>query len=189
MHGRVSALGILKFDVSKSLGLACGVIASNSDTSFDNLAARNKGIVYGGLVGIVREIPHKDNATIVRLIARFASSGIGLHRGRCGARPRSIWLLDCDVSFVNHNSTNTNLQGRYRVVILVIIVIVIVIVIANILMIMNSMGKHNHNDIISNKQYPSLLANGHLRLVAKCLSGKDKGGPSKGGFLDNRLFS
>ena len=54
---------------------------------------------------------------------------------------------------------------------------------------MNSMGKHNHNDITSNKQYPSLLANGHLRLVAKCLSGKDTGGPSKGGFLNNILFS
>jgi hypothetical protein len=97
MNSRISALGILKFYISKSLGLARGVVASHSDTALNNFSARNKGVVYGGLVGIVREIPHKDNATIVRLIARFASSGIGLHRRRCGARPRSIWLLDCDV--------------------------------------------------------------------------------------------
>jgi len=99
MDGGVGTLGILKFHIPKALGLAGGVVPSQSNAALDNLAARNECIVYGGLVGLVRQIPHKDDATTIRLISGLAPSCTRLHRGSCGAGSRSIWLLDGYVSF------------------------------------------------------------------------------------------
>jgi hypothetical protein len=104
VDGRVGTLGILEFHISKALRLASGVVASHSDAALNNLSTGNEGIVYGGFIGIVWQIPNKDDATIIWLIAGLAPSRIWLHRGRRGARSWSIRFLDGNVSFAQVQS-------------------------------------------------------------------------------------
>lgn len=104
VDGGVGTLGVLELHISKALRLASGVVASHSDAALNNLSTGNEGIVYGGLIGIVWQIPNKDDAAIIWLITGLAPSCIGLHHGRRGARSGSIRFLYGNVSFAQVQS-------------------------------------------------------------------------------------